>query len=299
MKRTLRTIAIWVVVVLVVVFIGRSFVRSAPNRKSSEPPQIAGAPARVYGRVEPGGGEVYVTSPVTRYVTQVFVHEGDMVKKGQVLCRMENSVEQAELATAQANVETFDRTLAISEDKLRRDESLFANNAVTEYDLSQSRLAANLDRARLDAAQAQAQLTQVQIDQLVLRSPIDGKVYRFDVHLGQTLTTGDNSRIVLGQAFTRVRMFVEAWWAGRVKLGDEYLVCDAETGDTLGIGKVSYQAPYLGKRSFRTDDPQERFDTNYQEVLLDFEGAVKPAPIGTSVVAGLPLAVSSDSLKKH
>jgi hypothetical protein len=82
-------------------------------------------------------------------------------------------------------------------------------------------------------------------------------------------------------------MFVEAWWSGRVKLGDEFRVFDAETNELIGTGKVTYKVPYLGKRSFRTDDPQERFDTNYEEVLLEFSGEPKSVPVGTTVTAEL------------
>jgi len=43
----------------------------------------------------------------------------------------------------------------------------------------------------------------------------------------------------------------------------------------------------MGRRDFKTEDMQERFDTKYQEVVLNLMSEKKSIPLGLSVVAEL------------
>lgn len=125
------------------------------------------------------------------------------------------------------------------------------------------------------------------MDQLELRSPLDGVVYRLDVRLGEMLAAAGEAEcpIVVGSSDLCVRLYVESFWAGKVEIGAEYAVIDAETGEVIGRGTVIEKAPYLGRKSFQTDEPGERFDTGYREVVLELEAEKADIPIGLSVIA--------------
>ncbi len=73
----------------------------------------------------------------------------------------------------------------------------------------------------------------------------------------------------------------------RIALASHYTIYDSETNEYLGEGEVLYKAPYVGRRNFRTEDTQERFDTKFQEVVLSLQGTKDTIPIGLSVVAEL------------
>jgi hypothetical protein len=136
-------------------------------------------------------------------------------------------------------------------------------------------------------AEREVQLARAQLDELQLKSPIDGMVYKFDVRLGETLAAGDNTRIILGGKDLWVRLFVESYWLDRVKPGSQYKVYNSETNKLIGAGNVLFALPYVGRRDFRTEDSQERFDTKFQEVVLALEDTQSEAPIGLSVMAVL------------
>ena len=70
-------------------------------------------------------------------------------------------------------------------------------------------------------------------------------------------------------------------------MGARYKVYNSETDEYLGEGEVTYKAPYVGRRNFRTEDTQERFDTKFQEVVLLLDQEKETIPIGLSVVAEL------------
>lgn len=288
MKKIIKIVFYLAVLAAGSFFIVRTLTRSSPPPQAAQPPDLNRAPARVYGKIEPAGREVFVAPPVNRKVVAIYIREGQKVKSGQRLFLLQNDVETAELQVALARVESMRRELAISQDVLRRRENLFAKNAETEYAYTQAKLKIDLDLSNLALAEKEVDLVKAQLAQLELRSPIDGIVYKFDVRLGESLAPEDTSKIILGSADLWVRLSVETFWTDRVRVGDRYDVFDSETNDLIGKGEVIAKAPYLGRRNFRTEDDQERFDTKYMDVILRLEKTGPNAPLGLSVVAVLP-----------
>ena len=265
----------------------RAFVKSSPPMKIAEPPALNESPARVYGTIEPAGREVFVSPPQTKEVVRIFVKEGDKVKEGQTICVLDSDVELAQLQAAQARIEAAKKVLAITQDDMKRKKDLYAKKVDSEFNYTRARLQADLEQSNIAVALKEAALARSRIEQLELKSPIDGKVYKCDVRLGETLSAGDNTRIILGSPDLWVRLFVEAYWKDRVTVGSEFSIYNSETDEQIGVGTVIFKAPYMGRRNFRTEDSQERFDTKFQEVVLEFVSSKEDVPIGLSVIAEL------------
>jgi multidrug efflux pump subunit AcrA (membrane-fusion protein) len=288
MKRIITIVVFLAILIAGSVFIVRTVTRSSAAPQVAQPLDLGRAPARVYGKIEPAGREVFVASPVTRRIVRVHVQEGRMVRRGQIMLSLENEVEKAEIQVALAKVESIRRELAIGQDILKRRENLYAKEADTQYAYMQAKLQVDLLLSNLALAEEEVDLAEARLRQLELRSPVDGKIYKFDVRLGESLTADDASKIVLGSPDLWVRLSVEAFWMGRVRVGDHYQVFDSETNAPIGQGEVIAKAPYLGRRNFRTEDDQERFDTKYMDIVLRLEEAGADIPLGLSVVAVLP-----------
>ncbi len=269
------------------VFILYSLMISSAPPKAAEPPVLSESPARVYGVVEPAGREVFVSPPVTKEVVQIFVKEGDMVRKGQILCLLDNDVERAELALAEAKVVSAEKSIDITSDDMSRKKTLYAQKVDSEFGYTQARLKKELDVSNFRVALQEVELATARLKELEMTSPIDGRVYKFDVRLGETLASGDITRIIVGSPDLWVRFFIESFWMDRIIPGARYKIYHSETNGYLGSGEVLYRAPYMGRRDFRTEDVQERFDTKFQEVVLSFTPEKEGIPIGLSVVAEL------------
>lgn len=287
MKKFFSLALILIPILLVSIFIVQTFMKSSPSPTVAQQPVLDDSPVRVYGVTEPAGREVFVSPTETKEVIQIFVKEGDMVQEGQTLCVLDNDVELAQLQSALARVEAAKKTLAIIRDELKRTKNLYAKNVDSEFKYTQALLKVELETSNLAVAEKEVELDRARLEQLELRSPINGKVYKFDVRLGETLSAGDNTRIILGSADLWVRLFVEAYWKNTIDLGSQFKIYNSETDVYLGMGSVIYRAPYMGRRNFRTEDSQERFDTKFQEVVLLFVSEKDPVPIGLSVVAQL------------
>ena len=294
MKKIITVVLFSVVLIAGSVFIVRTLIRSSPRPQVAQPPDLSQAPARVYGKIEPAGREVFVASPVTRRITRIRVQEGDAVKQGQVLLSLESEIERARLQVALAKVESLRRTVVIDQDILKRRESLYVKEADTEYAFTQARLQVELDLSNLVLAEKEVDLARAELDRLELRSPVDGLVYKLDIRLGESLPADDASKIILGSADLWVRLSVEAFWKDRVRIGDRHQVFDSETNALVGRVEVIAKSPYLGRRNFRTEDDQERFDTKYTDVILKLDESTPSAPLGLSVVAVLEPAAAPE-----
>ena len=287
MKRIVKWSAVGLVALLVLSFIVCNVYKSSRPPAAAALPDVNESPARVYGRVEPAGGAVYVSPDVTRSVKEIPVEEGDAVSKGQLLCALEDGVEAAQLRVAESRVASLKKSLALSRDTFERNRALYEGGKISEYEYTQAQLKSELGAKDLDVAYGELALARARLEQLHLTSPIDGIVYKFDVRLGETLAAGDNTRIVLGPRKLWIRLYVESFWVDRVKEGARYKIYDAETNEYLGDGTVVRRNPYVGARDFRSEDLQESFDTKFQEVILSFENKKQNIPLGLNVMAAL------------
>ena len=105
------------------------------------------------GRLE--ATEVYVSSKLAGRIEEIFVKEGDLVKKGDKLVRMQTStleaqkaatlakikVQEGELAMAQATVKHRESAFAGAEKEFKRQGALISSNAVSQraYDETETR----------------------------------------------------------------------------------------------------------------------------------------------------------------
>jgi len=287
MKNKFTVITGIIVFCFAAVFIFTSFKRSSEPPEIAAPTDFSAVPVRVYGIIEPAGHKVFVGSPLTKRVTEIYVQEGDKVKVGQRICDLENSIEKKEVELFLAKVSLAQKSFVLSTDDLKRTKKLFKTKIDSESKYIQSKIKNELDLKRIKVANNELDVAKAKLEQTVLRSPVEGVIYKLDVHLGETLASNDNDRIVLGSDKLWVKLSVESFWRDKIALGSVFTVYDSETRENLGEGTVIQRAPYMGRRDFRTEDMQERFDTKFQEFILEFNSSKENIPIGLSVLAEL------------
>lgn len=112
-----------------------------------------------------------VVSLQRKRVTGMCACEGQSVKKGDVLARLDDTEERAQLKEMEA-------TRAQRERDLERLTALFERNAATQT-------AVDLARTALDEIAARFLAQRDRIDELVLRAPMDGVVLRSDGEIGE------------------------------------------------------------------------------------------------------------------
>jgi HlyD family secretion protein len=191
--------------------------------------------------------EIHVATKFHARVKQVLVDEGDMVRAGQVVVRMDTSSLEAQLRQAQAQVEEArkKRLTILALIAQRRSEQLLAtrdleraralyvqaNISVKDYDRAQNAMktaeAATIQaeaqlaeaEAAIKAAMAKAERIQADITDSVLVAPRDGRVQYRLAESGEVLPAGGRVLTVVDPTDVYMYVFLPEALAGKVPLG--------------------------------------------------------------------------------
>jgi len=156
--------------------------------------------------------EATVSAQITGTLTQVLIEEGDLVKEGQVLGRLDDTAQRAALAqaeaqwhSAQALLGQFEAQLAQDRRDVKRDEDLVGRKLISEQAVEQARTlveteAAQVEsqRRQIDLAAANVRSAQVQLDYCTVHAPFAGVVIAKAAQVGEII-----SPFSAGGAFTR------------------------------------------------------------------------------------------------
>jgi HlyD family secretion protein len=168
--------------------------------------------------------KVLVGSQVSGTVTRWYADFNQRVEQGFVLAELDKdrfkaTVEQKQAAAKAAKARVEESKAALADTTLKRQhaEVNFAQNAATELELAEARVAEQQAEASLHAveaaveqAEAEARLAAVDLDRTVIRSPINGVVISRDVDAGQTVAASFTSPTLFTIANDLTKMQVNA-----------------------------------------------------------------------------------------
>ena len=142
----------------------------------------------VVGLVE--APEVNITSRIAGRITSLSLIEGDHVKRGEVVCAVEDIDLRNQLVKAEADVVKATADLAQAQRDLARDRALFDEHIISVKDRDDAMTTVDQDRAALAGAQANVSFYQDQLRDTKILSPVDGVVVNKALELGEWVTPG-------------------------------------------------------------------------------------------------------------
>ena len=119
---------------------------------------------------------VMLRPEVAGRVMRLGFQDGAVVRKGQVLVQLDDTLQRAELSQAQAQV-------SIAEANFKRNQELVAQNFVAQRVLDES-------AANVQVVQAQLSLAQARLGRMAIVAPFDGTVGLRNVNLGDYVKDG-------------------------------------------------------------------------------------------------------------
>jgi len=132
-------------------------------------------------------------------IAQVPFKEGDAVKAGEVLVRQDDAADQVQLAQLKAQsddttqMRASEAALAQKKVDLEKLEKAAASNAATFLEVEHAKLDVmiaqlSLELARFEHEQAGRKYEEqrIRVDHMQLRSPIDGRIEKIDVEVGES-----------------------------------------------------------------------------------------------------------------
>jgi HlyD family secretion protein len=212
----------WIVLVLLLVLAGGGGWYWATQLQAA-PVKVASVVTKTTGAGSPGAvlnasGYVIarrratVSSKVTGKVLQVLIEEGQPVREGQVLARLDDSQARAQLALSQAQTDAARKSAAEDQARLReaelnlqRRQRLMQENVVgrAEVDTAQAdvdsikaRIA--YTREQIKVAESEVRLRRTDLDDMVVRAPFSGIAISKDAQPGEMV-----SPVSAGGGFTR------------------------------------------------------------------------------------------------
>ncbi|MFU8886893.1 MAG: efflux RND transporter periplasmic adaptor subunit [Cyanobacteriota bacterium] len=129
---------------------------------------------------------------------ELFVEEGDPVRTGQPLARMDAGDLQERLMELQAQLTSAEAQLARSRSELERNESLRRENAITLSDYNQIRSTFLVEQAAVKAARQRLEARRVEQNDLIVRAPFNGVVTQRFADPGAFVTPTTTAAAVAG-----------------------------------------------------------------------------------------------------
>jgi HlyD family secretion protein len=304
----------WIVLSLVVVFAALgSYYYWSVHIASQLPAYIASS----NGRIE--ANQVNIATKLAGRITELYVREGDMVDKDQVLARLDSRQLAAQLKTVEAeerrleraeeeaksSVDRYKSQLELAEQMLERTRKLHAEGFATTEKLQQRNTEyqsahaaymsalSGVDQSveAINAAKQEVRRVGSLLGDTIISSPIRGRVQYRLAEPGEVLPAGGNLLTLLDLADVYMTVFLPARDAGRLAIGsDARLVLDP-VPDYVIPAKVSFVATQaqFTPRTVETADEREKLMFRVKisidpSLLRKYESRVKAGVRGIAYV---------------
>jgi len=163
--------------------------------------------------------EANVRAEIGGSVLSVSAEEGQAIKQGALLARIESRTQEDAYGSAQSMVHSAEEALALAERELARTERLVKAGALAERDLEAARNTATSARAQRDDAKTRAVSAQKSLADATVRSPIAGLVAHKKVNAGDVVSPGTELYTIIDPSSMRLEASVSSEQLGDVHVG--------------------------------------------------------------------------------
>ncbi len=129
--------------------------------------------------------EASVSSKGTGILVYLGVVEGDNVKKGQIIARLDDRDIAAQFDQAKSNLQLYKAKLKETENNYNREKELFNRGLSSQQSLDQAEANYKTLLANIDIAQAGIRAAEVALENMIIRAPFDGTVLTKNAEVGE------------------------------------------------------------------------------------------------------------------
>ena len=190
---------------------------------------------------------VSVGAQVSGVVKNIYVDFSSVVKKGQLLAKIDPAILLAQAEQSNANLANARSNLTYQQSNFERQKQLFNLGAISKADYQLALNQIQSAKAVVDNSAAQLKIINKNISYTNIYSPIDGVVLNRNVSAGQTIASSFNAPTLFVIAKDLTKMQVRA------------AVDEADIGGVLPGQKVTFTVDAF---------PNDIFEGAVQEVLL-------------------------------
>jgi RND family efflux transporter MFP subunit len=137
-----------------------------------------------------GSINVDIRARVSGYIDRIEFKEGQLVKKGDLLLRIDPRPYEAALAQAKAEVARSIAAQGKTEADERRQTQLLQNKVASQQDYDNAVQANLATKSSVEAARAAQEQARINLDYATITAPIDGIIGRTDFSVGDFVPSG-------------------------------------------------------------------------------------------------------------
>ena len=200
---------------------------------------------------------------ISAIVLQVLKENGENVKKGDVLVRLDDTSIRESMNSAEESARASAQSLDQAERQFQRLKTLRASGMTSTQQLEDAEIRRNNSQSDLVAAKARAVQARQQLQRTEVRAPFDGIVSERKVSAGDTAQIGKELVKVIDPASMRFQGLISADKVSLVKVGQ-----------AVNFRVNGYGEEFAGK--VKRLDPAANATTRQVEVLVDFVGTNEP-----------------------
>jgi HlyD family secretion protein len=130
---------------------------------------------------------VQVGTQVSGQIQSILVDFNDHVKQGQLIARIDPTLQEQAVRDAQAGLERNQAELEQAEREFERNRQLFEQKVLTEIEFNSAKYAFAVARANVKSAQVTLERARKNLAYTSIYAPIDGVVVERNVDVGQTV----------------------------------------------------------------------------------------------------------------
>lgn len=160
-----------------------------------------------------------VRAEVSGSILEVTAAEGQQVRRGRVLARIEDQALGDAYKSAQSAVRSAEQALAVATREAERTESLVKGGALAERDLDTARNAVTAAQAQLEDARSRVAAAGKQVANLIIRSPMDGVVAERQANAGDVVSPGTELYRIIDPRSMQLEASVPSESLAAIKIG--------------------------------------------------------------------------------
>lgn len=133
---------------------------------------------------------IEIKSKASGIVEDLPVEEGDFIKKGDLIAKLDQKDELAEFGQAKANYDIAKAELKQAQRSFERRNKLFNQNLVSEEERDQIELSLAVANGKLIQAETTLERAKERLSESIVRAPVDGIILQKYVEKGQIIASG-------------------------------------------------------------------------------------------------------------
>jgi len=177
-------------------------------------------------------------------IKAIYVKQGDRVRKGQLVAKLDDAIAKQNLDAATQQVGSVKAQLTLAQSIYDRQKNLWDQHIGTEVQLLQDKTNVEALQAQLKTLQANMSATQAAYNQTIVYSDVNGTVDEVTAHVGEMFSTVGYIKVV-DNGNLKITVTIPENYAGKVEKGSKVDVNIPDLNQSF-TGTVSFLSETIG-----------------------------------------------------